>query len=104
MVQRLAHGPLKAVIRVRVPLALPRSLKIRRHTAIIETITKNDILKLFQERANAELKLALDVVKWWNERVASGLVKAEHAKGYIDAAKNIIRTKRHVLGIPELPC
>ena len=66
--------------------------------------TVNAILKRFQQRTSAELKLALDEVNWWNERVASGLVKPEHAKGYIDAQRNIIRTKRHVLGIPEFPC
>ena len=67
-------------------------------------MSENEILLRFRERATAELKLALDDVKWWRERVASGLVKPDHAKGYIEISKRIIDTKRHVLGFPKFPC
>jgi hypothetical protein len=69
-----------------------------------DMVTENEILRLFRERTTAELKLALDEVKWWNDCVARGSVKSEHAKAYIEAAKRIINTKRHVLGFPEFPC
>jgi hypothetical protein len=64
----------------------------------------NEIVRLVQQRATAELRRELDEVKWWEDRVRRGLVKREHAEGYIQAAKRIIRTKRHVLGFPEFPC
>ncbi len=67
-------------------------------------VTENEILRRFRERATAELNFALDDVRWWRERVASGLVKAEHAKGYIEISERIINTKRHVLGFPKFPC
>ena len=63
----------------------------------------DDLLKKFQQRAIAELKMNLDEVAWWKDCVARGIVKAEHAQTYIDMAQNIIRTKQHVLGIPTLP-
>jgi hypothetical protein len=61
----------------------------------------NDIVRMFQVRATAELKRELDEVKSWEDRVRRGLVRREHAEGYIQASKRIIRTKRHVLGFPE---
>jgi predicted ATPase len=64
----------------------------------------NDIVKMFQVRATAELKRELDEVKWWEDRVRRGLVKREHAERYIQVSKRIIKTKRHVLGFPEFPC
>jgi hypothetical protein len=64
----------------------------------------NDIVRMFQIRATAELKRELDEVKWWEDRVRRGLVKREHVEGYIQASKRIIRTKRHVLGFPEFLC
>jgi hypothetical protein len=64
----------------------------------------NDIVRMFQVRATAELKRELDEVKWWEDRVRRGFVKREHAEGYIQVSKRIIRTKRHVLGFPEFPC
>ena len=64
----------------------------------------NDIVRMFQVRATAELKRELDEVTWWENRVRRGLVKREHVEGYIQASKRIIRTKRHVLGCPEFPC
>ena len=67
-------------------------------------INENEILTRFQLRATAELRRELDEVKWWEDRVRRGLVKREHAEGYIQAAKRIIRIKRHVLGFPEFPC
>lgn len=51
----------------------------------------------FKERTAAELKLSLDEVQWWTERVACGLIKAEHAQGYIDLENRIIKIKRDVL-------
>ena len=64
----------------------------------------NEIVTLFQLRATAELKRELDEVKWCEDRVRRGLVKREHAAGYIQKAKRIIGIKRHVLCIPEFPC
>lgn len=67
-------------------------------------VTENEILRIFRERATAELTLALNEVKWWKKQVAKGLVKPEHAEGYIRNEQRIIETKRHVLGFPKLPC
>jgi hypothetical protein len=67
-------------------------------------VTENEILRIFRERATAELTLALNEVKWWKKQVARGLVKPEHAEGYIRKERRIIETKRHVLGFPKLPC
>ena len=67
-------------------------------------VDTNEIITRFQLRATAELKRELDEVKWWEDRVRRGLVKREHAAGYIQKAKRIIGIKRHVLGIPEFPC
>jgi hypothetical protein len=64
----------------------------------------NEIVRQFQLRATAEIRRELEQVKWWEDRVRCGLVKREHADGYIQASKRIIRTKRHVLGFPEFPC
>jgi hypothetical protein len=64
----------------------------------------NDIVRMFQVRAAAELKREIDEVKWWEDLVRRGLIKQEHAEGYIQNSKRIIRTKRHVLGFPEFPC
>jgi hypothetical protein len=64
----------------------------------------NDIVRMYQVRATAELRRELDEVKWWEDRVRSGLVKREHVEPYIQASKHIIRTKRHILGFPEFPC
>jgi hypothetical protein len=66
--------------------------------------TKNEILRRLEERATAELTLALNEVKWWKEQVARGLVRPEHAEGYIRTERRIIDTKRHILGFPKLPC
>jgi hypothetical protein len=59
----------------------------------------NDIVRMFQVRATAELKRELDEVKWWEDRVRRGLVRREHVEAYIQASKRIIRTKRHVLAV-----
>jgi hypothetical protein len=64
----------------------------------------NEIVTQFQLRATAELKRELKEVKWWEDRVRRGLVKREHADRYIQAAKRVIRIKRHALGFPEYPC
>ena len=68
------------------------------------SLDTNDIVRMFQVRATAELKRELDEVKWWEDRVRRGLVRREHVEAYIQASKRIIRTKRHVLGFPEFPC
>lgn len=67
-------------------------------------IDTNEFVTRFQLRATVELKRELDEVKWWGDRVRCGLVKRERAEGYIQAAKRVIRTKRHILGFPEFPC
>jgi hypothetical protein len=59
----------------------------------------NGILEKFCERNIAELKLAFDEVEWWNDLVARGQVKPQHARGHIEAAKNIIATKRYILNL-----
>jgi hypothetical protein len=64
----------------------------------------NEIVTQFQLRATVELKRELKEVKWWEDRVRRGLVKRAHADGYIQAAKRVIRMKRHILGFPEFPC
>jgi hypothetical protein len=61
----------------------------------------NDIVRMFQVRATAELKREIDEVEWLEDRVRRGLVKREHVERYIQASKRIIKTKRHVLGFPE---
>jgi len=43
------------------------------------SLDTNDIVRMFQVRATAELKRELDEVKWWEDRVRRGLVKREHA-------------------------
>jgi hypothetical protein len=67
-------------------------------------VTENEILRIFRERATAELTLALNEVKWWKKQVARGLIKPERAEGYIRNERRIIETKRHALGFPKLPC
>jgi hypothetical protein len=69
-----------------------------------EHLETNEIVRLFQLRATAELKRELDEVKWWEDRVRRGLVKRGHADGHIQAAKRVTRMKRHILGFPEFPC
>jgi len=64
----------------------------------------NDIVRMFQVSATAELKRELDQVKLWEDRVRRALVRREHVEAYIQASKRIIKTKRHVLGFPEFPC
>ena len=64
----------------------------------------NDIVRMFQVRATAELKRELDEVKWWEDRVRRGLVKRKHVEAHIQVSKRIIKTKRRVLGCPEFPC
>ena len=73
-------------------------------TAMSTNIDMNEIVRKFQLRATAELKRELDEVKWWEDRVRRGLLKREHANGYIQNAKRVIGIKRHVLGCPEFPC
>jgi len=67
-------------------------------------MSENEILRRFRQRATAELNLSLNEVGWWKKQVARGLVKPEHAEGYIQAERRIIETKRHILGFPERPC
>jgi predicted ATPase len=72
--------------------------------AMSTNLNTNDIVSMFQDRATADLRRELDEVQWWEDQVRGGLVKREHAEGYIQISKRIIRTKRHVLGFPEFPC
>ena len=65
---------------------------------------ENEILRRFRQRTTAELNLSLNELNWWKKQVANGLVKPEHAEGYIQAEQRIIEIKRHVLGFPERPC
>jgi hypothetical protein len=57
----------------------------------------SDIEKRFVERTSAELKLALDEIRFWDDLVARGKVGREQAKGYVGAANSIIKTKRFIL-------
>ncbi len=59
----------------------------------------NSILGQFEARTAAELQLAIDETKWLNDCVARGLMKPEHARGYLHVEQNIIATKRFVLGL-----
>ncbi|MGB7434108.1 MAG: hypothetical protein WBR26_01090 [Candidatus Acidiferrum sp.] len=68
-----------------------------------DLLNEHFTLRFFQERTTAELRLALDEVKWWKDRVASGQVTPERAKRHIETAKRIINNKRHILGCPEFP-
>jgi predicted ATPase len=71
---------------------------------MITNFDTNDVVRMFQARARAELKRELDEAKWWENLINRGVVKRQHAEGYIQISKRIIKTKRHVLGIPEFPC
>jgi hypothetical protein len=70
-----------------------------------QLLVRNKLLRFLEdrERTNAELRLALDDVKLWNDGVARGLVMPEQANRYIESAKRIVNAKLHVLGFPELP-
>jgi hypothetical protein len=46
----------------------------------ITDLFTNDIVRMFQVRATAELKRELDEVKWWEDRVRRGLVRREHVE------------------------
>jgi hypothetical protein len=63
-------------------------------------VTENEIQRRFLERTTAELTLAQNEVKWWNELVAKGVMSREHAEGNIRNEQRIIETKRRVLGFP----
>jgi hypothetical protein len=71
---------------------------------MITNFDGNDIVRMFQARARAELKRELDEVEWWEERISRGFVRLEDAEGYIQMSKRVIRLQRHVLGFPEFPC
>lgn len=66
-------------------------------------ILRNQLLRYFEERTTAELRLALDEVKLWRDSAAKGLVKPELAEHYIESAKRIANLKLHALGFPEFP-
>ncbi len=57
------------------------------------------ILEQFEARTNAELHLAMEEIKWLNDCVARGLMKAEHAQGRLATEKYIVATKLRVLGL-----
>jgi hypothetical protein len=53
---------------------------------------------LLDDNANeAALLDAVAEIEYWNDLVVRGKIKREHAQGYVDAQKNIIRIKRAVL-------
>lgn len=64
---------------------------------------RNHLLRYFEERTTAELRLALDEMKLWRDGVARGLVKPEQANRYIESAKRLANLKLHALGFPEFP-
>ena len=51
------------------------------------SLDTNDIVRMIQVRATAELKRELDEVKWWEDRVRRGLVRRAHVEAYIQASK-----------------
>lgn len=69
----------------------------------MEDILRNRYLRFFEERTTAELRLALDEVKFWRVGVAKGLVKPEQANRCIESAKRIVNLKLHALGIADFP-
>jgi len=56
----------------------------------IVNLDTNDIVRMFQVRATAELKRELDEVRSWEDRVRRGLVKREHVEGYIQASQSAL--------------
>jgi hypothetical protein len=56
-----------------------------------QLLVRNKLLRFLEdrERTNAELRLALDDVKLWNDGVARGLVMPEQANRYIESAKRM---------------
>jgi hypothetical protein len=68
-----------------------------------ELLLRNKLLRFLEERATAELRLALDEVKLWPDGVAKGLVKPEQANRCIESARRIIDTKLHILGVSQVP-
>lgn len=70
-----------------------------------ELLVRNKLLRFLEdrERTNAELRLALDDVRLWNDGVARGLVMPEQANHYIESAKRIVNAKLHALGFPAFP-
>ena len=68
-----------------------------------ELLLRNKLLRFFEERATAELRIALDEVRLWRYGIAKGVVKPEQANHYIESAKRLINEQLHVLGFPEFP-
>jgi len=68
-----------------------------------ELLIRNKLLRFLEERATAELRIALDEVKLWRDGVAKGLLKPEQANRYIESRKRIVNTKLHILGCPKFP-
>ena len=70
-----------------------------------QLLVRNKLLRFLEdrERTNAELRLALDDVKLWNDGVARGLIMPEQANRYIESAKRIVNAKLNVLGFPAFP-
>ena len=60
---------------------------------------KSEILERHKARLEAELRFNLDDRKWWEQRVASGIMSREQAEGYIRAADDIIARKQYLLEI-----
>jgi len=66
-------------------------------------LLRNNPLRFLEERATAELRIALDEVRLWRYGIAKGIVKPEQADRCIESAKRIINTRLHVMGFPEFP-
>lgn len=68
-----------------------------------DSVLRNQLLRYFEERTTAELRLALDEVKLWKDSAARGLVKPEVANRRIESTKRLVNMKLHALGFPEFP-
>ena len=52
----------------------------------------------FVKHTITQLIAALDEIKWWRDRVATGLVTEQFADSYIAIERKIVRTKLSLLG------
>lgn len=62
----------------------------------------NAMQQAFQQRNAAELRLAEDEIKWWEQLVSSHRVARDQAAGYIAIQQYIVRVKRIVLGLDSV--
>ncbi|HTU33771.1 MAG TPA: hypothetical protein VMF66_08220 [Candidatus Acidoferrum sp.] len=52
----------------------------------------------YEERTRARFHNAFAEIKWWEDRVASGLITPADAEGYLGIEREIVRATRIVLG------